>query len=307
MLMKLNSKLACHYDAIRNSFFLLWRRKFAAITTLFVIALTLTLPALFWVFTHNGLELTKDWKRTGHVTVYLAAQVENPESIVRNVSQLSGVEAAILKTPAEGMAELEQEEGMQNVILYLPDNPLPYVIEVTPKLTMSSQEQLKSLTQQLRELSGVEEAKLDLAWISRLYAWLDFAGLLVKGFIILLTLAVIFTIGNTLQLMIDHRVEHIQVLKLVGASDAYILRPFLYSGMWYGFLGAMIAIFLVKSMLYGITHAVNILSQLYQVPFHLQGLSWFEYFIFVVFSVFLGWLSANISVRKQLIFIEPSK
>lgn len=307
MLTHVKSRLAFHYDALRNSFTLMWQRKFSAIATIFVIGLILTLPALFWILTQNALALTKDWKHSGQISVYLAPQIENPNEVFKKVNQVPGVEKASLKTPAEGMKELESQEGMGNVMMYLADNPLPYVIEVTPKPFQNPTVELKKLTQDLQAVPGVAEAKMDIAWISKLYAWLDFTSLIIKGFIILLTMAVIFTIGNTLQLIIDHRASHIQVLKLVGASDSYILRPFLYSGMWFGFIGSVVAIIVVQFILFGIGHAIRTLSQLYQVSFHLHGFTFLECLVFILFAVFLGWLSANISVKRQLMFIGPSK
>jgi cell division transport system permease protein len=308
MLDKFRILLALHGQAARRSLHNLCQKPLATSMTIIVIAITLCLPALFWVFTQNIENLTASWKKNGHITLYLQPMNEEQvNSLVSELRQIQGIGDLSTKSASDGLAELQQQEGMQNIMQFLPDNPLPTVIEITPSAEANAPSQIEALFQRLQQLPEIEQAKLDLEWINRLHAFLNFMNKLATGFIVLLALAVILVIGNTLRLAIQNRQEEIQVLKLIGAADPYISRPFLYSGLWYGLAGGIFAILLINIFMLSVAIAVDQIAKEYQMHYPLLGLSFKQGFVLIISSLFLGWLGAKMSVKRQLASIEPYK
>ncbi len=307
MLTKVRALLAYHLQAALMSFNSLYTKPLATMMTVLVIAITLVLPALFWVLSDNMHQLTIKWQHGGHISLYLKSPLSAADeaALLLRVQKTAGVGDATLKSSAEGLAELQKQEGMQDVMRYLPENPLPAVIEVTPVLDVSTPIKLEHLNAQLKAYPQVEQAKLDIQWINRLQAILGFIDSLAQGLMILLALAVILIIGNTLRLAIHNRHEEIQVLKLVGAKDSFIIRPFLYSGILYGLFGAIFAVLLVNIFMLSLTLVVNQLAAAYEMHYSLIGLSLRQISLLVLAATILGWLGACLSVKKQLANIEP--
>lgn len=307
MLKRTQSLLAYHVQAATHSLNLLCRKPLATMMTVIVIAIALALPALFWVFSDNLNQLTVSWQRGGHISLYLKPALTEAEqlSVLEKVRDTEGVGQATIKSSKEGLDELTQQEGMHDIMRYLPENPLPAVIEVVPSLVIDSPAKLDLLSRQLQLLPQVGQAKLDMEWISRLHAILGFAAKLANALMALLALAVVLIIGNTLRLAIHNRQEEIQILKLIGATDPFISRPFLYSGVWYGMAGAIVAVFMVNIFILSLGVAVNQLALAYQMHYPLTGLSIRQILLLVLFAIILGWLGACLSVKRQLASIEP--
>lgn len=307
MLKRTQSLFAYHLQAAVQSLNALCRKPFATMMTLIVIAIALALPALFWVLTNNLGKLTGGWQRSGHITLYLkpSTPVAEQELVLQKIRSIHGVGQARLKSSDEGLAELTQQEGMHDIMRYLPENPLPSVIDIIPALAIDSPAKLDLLSRDLQTLPHVEQAKVDMEWINRLHAILGFASKAAHALMVLLASAVLLIIGNTLRLAIQNRQEEIQVLKLIGATDPYILRPFLYAGIWYGMAGAILAVLLVNIFILSLGVAVNQLAVVYQMHYPLTGMSLSQILILVLFSTILGWLGARLSVKRQLASIEP--
>ncbi|RUR13674.1 permease-like cell division protein FtsX [Legionella sp. km772] len=308
MLKIIQSILSYHLQAALSSLNLLCRKPFATLMTVIVIAIALALPALFWVFTDNISQLTSGWKRNGHLSLYLQpALSENEEkTVLEQVQATAGVGHASLKSAQEGLTELTAQEGMQDIMHYLPENPLPAVIEVTPTIDIDSAANLDMLARQLSKLAKVEQTKVDMEWVGRLHTLLGFATKLSNAMLVLLALAVVLIIGNTLRLAIQNRYEEIQILKLVGATDPFIIRPFLYSGIWYGLAGALVAVFLVNIFILSLGMVINRLTVVYQMHYPLTSLSIRQILLLIAFSIILGWIGARFSVKRQLASIEPA-
>jgi len=305
VLKKLQPLAAYHVQAATNSFNFLCRRPLSTMMTVIVIAIALTLPVLFWVFSDNLEQLTIDWQRGGHISLYLKTPTADENAFLTELRSIPGVGQVSLKTPAEGLVELQKQEGMQDIVRYLPDNPLPAVVNVIPNQAIDNPLKVQQLVERLKTLPQVEQAKLDMEWITRLHAMLGFVGKIANALMALLASAVVLIVGNTLRLAIHNRHEEIQVLKLIGATDAYILRPFLYSGIWYGLIGAVFAIFFVNIFMLSVAVAVQELATVYHMHYPLLGLSVKQAYLIVVTAVFLGWLGARLSVKRQLASIEP--
>ena len=307
MLKRAQSILVYHLQAAIHSLNSLCRKPLATMMTSIVIAIALALPALFWVFSDNASKLTASWQRGGHISLYLKPGLSNAEQqvVLQKVRETDGVAQVSLKTSADGLAELIQQEGMQDIMRYLPENPLPAMVDVVPALIIDSPAKLDLLARQLKTITQVENAKVDMEWISRLHALLGFAAKFADALLALLAMAVIMIVGTTLRLALHSRQEEIQVLKLIGAKDPFILRPFLYSGVWYGALGAVFAIFMVNIFIFSLGAAVNQLAVAYQMHYPLTGLSMRQILLLVLFAIILGWMGARLSVKRQLASIEP--
>ena len=307
MLKTLQAHFSYHLHAAISSLNSLLKKPVATAMTVIVIAITLALPTLFWVLSDNLDQLTTNWKRGGHISLYLKKGLSSHEEteFLSRVIETVGVGNASMTSPAQGLAELKKQEGMEYIMAYLPENPLPAVIEVVPALDINTPEKLQQLYNQLKAYSTVEQAKLDMQWINRLHAILGFLAKTAHGLMILLACAVILIVGNTMRLAIHNRHEEIQVLKLIGATDPYIIRPFLYSGIWYGLGGAVLAVLLVNIFILSLSIAVNKLAAVYEMHYSLLGLSIRQISLLITSAILLGWLGARLSVKRQLATIEP--
>lgn len=296
-----------HSQAVVNSFIYLCKQPISTGVTVVVFALTLTMPALLEVLADNSLEITQYGKNNGHISLYLDVRISDAaaNTLARYVQKTKGVGEAVLKTPAEGLLELQQQEGMHDVLLNLPDNPLPYVIDVHPGPSIHTPLALENLYSRLKSLPGIEDAKFDMQWVNRLFALLDLAGRLTHGLMLILALAVVLIIGNTLRLVTLNRHEEIRVLKLIKVSDPYIMRSFLYSGLWYGFFSALLAVILVSMFMLSLRGVVHTFVDAYHMHFSLSGLSFRQTLMLIVVAMVLGWLGTYVAVRRQLALIEP--
>ena len=146
---------------------------------------------------------------------------------------------------------------------------------------------------------------MDVEWLRRLHAILGFFGKTADALMILLGLAVVLIVGNTLRLAIQNSVEEIRVLKLVGAHDAFVIRPFLYTGLWYGLIGGVLVVLFVNIFLLSMAVMVQEIASLYQMRTPLQGLSIAQAYGVVLISIFLSWIGAYLAVKRQIAFIEP--
>jgi len=296
-----------HFQAAANGLAYFCRKPISTLMTVLVIAMALVLPALFWVVTDNLKQWSVGKQEGGHIVLYLKTPLSSTDeaSLLARVRSTKGVAEATLKTSEEGLKELQRQEGMQDVMRYLSENPLPAVIDVTPSANTNSAEKAQQLYTTLKSYPAVEEAKLDFEWISRVQAMLVFLAKLAQGLLVLLSAAVVLIIGNTLRLVVHHRYEEIQVLKLIGANDAFILRPFLYIGIWYGLAGAIMAIFLVNAFIFSLSAVVDKLANVYQMHYSLCWLSPNQILAVLGLAMLLGLLGAFLSVKRQLVAMEP--
>lgn len=298
---------AYHGQAALTSLNSLYRTPIATIMTILVVAVSLTLPAIFWVMTTNMAQLTLNWQRSSPISLYLKTSLspQDEAALLKRVQQTVGVKQAILKSPAQGLAELQRQEGMENIMRYLPKNPLPALIDVVPTVDMNNPKKIQQLYLQLKAYPQVEQTKMDVLWMKRLSAIFGFTGRMAKGLMAILALAVVLIIANTLRLALHHRYEEVQVLKLIGAKDSFIIRPFLYTGMWYGLAGSIVAVFLVNVFMLSLKLAANQLFAVYQMNYSFGGLSFIQAITLIASAVFLGWLGAFVSIKKQIATIEP--
>ncbi|OGV46405.1 MAG: cell division protein [Legionellales bacterium RIFCSPHIGHO2_12_FULL_42_9] len=308
MLNKINTFISCHIRALLGSLKALCRTPIATMMTLTVVAIALTLPALFWVLTNNMKQLPFNWSQGGHISLYLHTPLALPEetALLSRVQQTEGVLNASLKSAAEGLTYLQQQDGLHDLLQYLPENPLPAVIEVVPtEVAMATPLKIAHLFNQLKIYPHVEQAKLDMQWVTRLYGILTLVTKLSQMLLLFLGFTVVMIIGNTLRLAVHTGHKEVQVLKLIGATDAYIARPFLYLGLWFGLFGAMGALILIDLFLVGLTPLFRHVLMLYHISSRGLVMSFYQVMCLIGWAMLLGFVGARFSVNRQLACIEP--
>ncbi|MDP3562249.1 MAG: permease-like cell division protein FtsX [Legionellaceae bacterium] len=301
--MNMKSWIAFHKQALQQSIGFICKQPLPTLMTTVIIALTLSLASLFWIFSDAITQLTTNWQRSSHISLYLDTSVSSGEvdSLVERITTTAGVGEVNLKTPQQGLEILQAQEGMQDVMLYLPENPLPTVIDVIPAVTINTPKAIEQLFGVLKSYQHVEQAKLDIESINHLFTFLNFISKLMHALMIMLALAVVLVIGNTLRLIIQDRHDEIMVLKLIGAGDAFIMRPFLYSGIWYGLIAAILAVICVDLFVFSLNTKINQLVVYYQMHFSLSGMSIAQSILLFLIATTLGFLGARFSVKRHLV------
>ena len=286
----------------------LWRTPFTSMMTILVLGISLTLPATLHVFVKNANSISEHWGSASEISLFLKLSVSDKEAQqlvnrLRLYPEISNVEYISADT---ALKEFKALSGFGEALTYLDKNPLPATVLVTPTNRSSQVLAAEELLQKLVKEREVEQGKLDLEWLTRLEAITKLIENVVLGLAVLLCLSVVLIIGNTIRLAILNQKDAIAVMKLVGATDAFIQRPFLYAGVWYGVLGGLIASISVTILAYYFSGAIIELTELYQSNFVLQGLNFNELMLLIALAVLLGLAGSYISVRKHIRAIEPT-
>jgi len=306
--LRLAAWLEEHPRAALGSLGRLWRNPISCGLTVAVIAVALALPGALWMLLQNAERATGGWDSGARISVYLepglseaavgrAAQAIGDDPAVRIVERLSAQAA---------LAEFRALAGFDRALEALDRNPLPAVVVVEPVGEQQrSAAALEGVTQRLEGLDGVDRAQLDREWVERLFALLSLVERAVTAVAALLGLGVLLIVGNTIRLEILNRRAEIEVTKLIGASDAFIRRPFLYSGMLYGLGGGALAWLLLALGRWSLAGPTERLAVAYGSPFQLQGLGVAETAVLVLAGAGLGLLGAWVAVGRHLREIEP--
>ena len=214
------------------------RAPLATLLTIAVIGITLALPGGLYLAVDNTRQLARGWEANGQVSLFLKQQMSDADAqkLAEKIRRLPDVKSVSFISRAQALAEFKRHSGFGEALNLLERNPLPAVLVVQP--AQLRPEALAKLTTELGGQAGVDIASLDLDWVRRLHAILEFARRAVAILAGLLGIAVLIIVGNTVRLAVLSRREEIEVTKLVGGTDAFIRRPFLYSGLLQGVLGA---------------------------------------------------------------------
>jgi cell division transport system permease protein len=296
-----------HAQALLGSLGRLARQPFATLLTVVVIAIAIALPAALYLAVANMRVVTAGLDDTVQLSAYLAMATTPAEASQRaqSIAELPGVAAAETVSPDEGLAEFRKLSGIGDALEALPENPLPWLVKVRPAPPRDTAPAVESLAEQIRKMDGVDLVQADTAWVRRLHAIEDTLQQLVLVVAALLAAGVLGVVGNTIRLEIDGRRSEIEVTKLVGGSNAFVRRPFLYSGLWQGLLGGLLAAGLVAAGLAALDPFVARLAAAYGSPFTLRGLSIREWPLVVAGGAALGFIGAWLASGYHLRRIEP--
>ncbi|MFA0084423.1 cell division protein FtsX [Vibrio sp. 10N.286.49.C2] len=296
---------AVHWKQAKFSLRELWQRPLGNLLTLAVISMALTMPACLYLLGKNVASAAGDVTSHSQVTAYITTGVPDARVLVLKdaIESWEEVKEVEYITPQQGLAELSEHSGLDQAISLLDGYALPGVLVIEPANT--SVETDRSLVSKLRTQADVTDIRRDEDWLSRFDAIKTLSSTLVMTLSVLMLASVFLIVGNTLRFNVLANKEAIQTMKLIGATDSYILRPYLYSGMWFGFLGALVAWLLTALITIVLNRAVTDLAMLYDSDFRLIGLNWDETLIILMIGVFLGVSAARISAKRHLKEIEP--
>lgn len=285
----------------------LWRTPFTSVMTILVLGISLALPATLHLFVKNANQVSEQWDSSSEISLFLKLSVsdKNAQNLVQRIMLYPEVAEVKYISADDALKEFKALSGFGQALEYLDNNPLPATILVTPTKRSSQVHAAGELLEKLEQEREVEQGKLDLEWLTRLEAIANLIEDIVTGVALLLCLSVVLIIGNTIRLAIINQKDAIAVMKLVGATDSFIQRPFLYSGMWYGIFGGILACISVSLLSLFLSNALSTLTDLYNSNFVLQGLTFSESILLIIFAVFLGLLGSYISVSQHIKSIEP--
>ncbi len=283
-----------------------YRNLSGALLTCFVIGITLALPASLHTLVRNINAVSYSWESTLQASLFLKDSTTPAQAtaLIAKLKTRPGVAEAIYISRDQSLAEFKALSGFGGALDLLETNPLPAVITITPVKGVE-RPVIDALVVELGQLPEVEVAKLDRQWLDRLYAVLSLIQRLVLLIAGVLGLAVIVIVGNTIRLDIEAKRAEIVVMKLIGATNGFIRRPFLYTGLWYGLVGGVIAWMLVHAAVLALSGPARELAGLYGSDFRLQGLPVLATLTMFAGGIVLGWIGAWWTVSRHLSGIEP--
>lgn len=304
--MNLSQLLTRHAQNAIGALGTLSRNPVATALTVTVIGIALALPAALGVLVQSGRSLAGGWADVRDFSVYLAPGVglDRAEALARELRNKAGIEAVRLIAADAAVAELSKDPGFAGALAALDSNPLPHTLVVRPRAA-TDRAALEQLAAEVQKAPDVDLVKVDLQWVERLNAALDFLrrlGLITGG---LLIATVVIVVGNTIRLDIQNRSAEIEVAKLLGATDAFVRRPFLYLGLWYGILGGLVAMLILLIGLWALGGPISQLAGLYGSSFELGGASGGSLLAVLAGGVLAGWGGAWTAVSRHLAAIQP--
>ncbi len=297
-----------HAQVALNSLGRLYRAPLASLMTATVLGIALALPTALYLLTGNLQQLSTRWDGGASLSLFLKHSVSDQQARTLQAKLLGwpDIEHIDLINPQQALEEFRQLSGFGDALDALDSNPLPAVLAVKPAAESTDDASISQLLERLRKLPEVDLAQLDLQWVKRFNAIVDIVQRSIWVMAALLGLAVLLITGNTIRLEIQNRREEIEVTKLIGATNAFIRRPFLYSGLWYGVIGAILAMLLVELAFSQLATPVKQLAGLYQSGFRLQTLAFSESLALLLTGAVLGLLGAWLAVGRHMSAIEPT-
>ena len=297
-----------HLIALASSLGRITERPGTSLMTAGVIAVSLALPATLQVSLNSLGQLSGKWDQLNQVSLFLqpSTSAEQAGALADEISQRPDVAAVDRIDPEQALAEFSRLSGFEQALDALPDNPLPWVLVVTPApqdgdpTPARGLSRLDLLVNQLNDLPQVAFAQFDRQWLSRFRSLLSIGQRTSLVMAVLLGIAVLLIVGNTIRLELQSRRDEIEVSKLLGATDGFVRRPFLYLGACYGILGGVLAMVLVSAVLLTLGGPVARLAQAYQSDFRLVGLGLWEPLILVGGGGLIGWLGSWLAAGRQL-------
>jgi cell division transport system permease protein len=298
---------ARHLQAFLGSLGKLARSPAATVLTLIVIALALALPTALRVFVINAQAATGNFASAVDMSVYLKTDtpLAKAQQLAQAAQQRSDVATVTLIPADQGLQEFRKYSGFGDALTALKENPLPHVLHVRPRTAYTSGAALESLRRYFSAWPEVDLVQVDAEWVMRFNAILDLLRQVLLLAAALLGVGVLAVIGNTIRLEIQGRRAEIEVTKLVGGSNAFVRRPFLYTGMLYGLGGALLAWGIVAIAIVVLGEPVATLARLYGSRYVLHGPTTDDVGILLGAGVVLGWLGAWIAAARHLRDVEP--
>ncbi|WP_457668072.1 permease-like cell division protein FtsX [Thiolapillus sp.] len=299
--------LSRHAQVLFASLGRLWQRPLGSLMTLLVLGIAIALPMGLHLLVNNLQQLADQWDSGASISVFLKRNTDDQaiESLIAALKAQDSISEVRHITPTQALDEFRRQSDFSSALELLDENPLPHVLQIYPRNADISTEELQNFLENLEKHREVELALADLQWVERFQAITRIIQRIALVLALLLSLAVLLIIGNTIRLEIQGRRDEIEIIKLVGGSNAFIRRPFLYEGFWYGLFGSLIALGLILLSALALREPVSHLASLYQSRFVLSGLALTTILGVIGASILLGVLGAWIAVHQHLGEMEP--
>ncbi len=297
-----------HYQSFASTIRRLCAEPLQTLVTSLVVAIALGLPSTLYVGVSNLEKLGSHTDATTQITVFLKMTASQLKAEKLKKSLLSDIDIAAVEyiSSQQGLDEFRLESNFGSVLEMLDENPLPAVLLIQPKKDIKhDSEAVRALVKKLQKETLVDSVQVDMQWLQRLQAMLEVCEKLALMLGVVLAFGVLLIIGNTVRLALENRRDEVIVVKLVGGTDSYVRRPFLYTGVWYGFMGGALAWILVTVSVHWMSAPVAHLANLYQSLFQLEGLGFSGLMGLLLIGAGLGFLGAWLAVARQLSSIEP--
>jgi cell division transport system permease protein len=293
--------------AMHGSLSDMWRQPLATLLTVMVIAISLTLPSVCYMVWKNVSHAAEQWYPAPQLTVYLSKTLDDDaaESVVAQLKKEEGVEKVNYLSREEAQGEFRNWSGFGGAMDMLEQNPLPAVAIITPKLNFQNSDTMNSLRDRVSKVQGIDEVKMDDSWFARLAALTGLVGQVAAMIGVLMIIAVFLVIGNSVRLSIFARRDTINVQKLIGATDGFILRPFLYGGAMLGFAGALLSLVLSQVLVLRLESVVTQVASVFGTTFALHGLAWDESLLLLLIAAMIGWIAAWLATVQHLRRFTP--
>ena len=278
----------------------LLKRKFATLLTVLVIAVSLTIPTVSYLLWKNIHHATTQFYPESELTVYLHKNLseEDDNLVVEKIRQQEGVESLNYISRQESLNEFRHWSGFNEELDVLDDNPLPAVVMIKPTKAFNESQQRNELRENLDKIKGVQEVRLDNDWLEKLTALTWLVAHVAIFCTVLMAVAVFLVIGNSIRADVYSNQANIEVMKLLGATDQFILRPFLYTGMIYAALGGFFACIFSSLTIGYFTGAVKYVTDIFAVNFNLNGLGLVEFLFLIVVCIIMGYIGAWLSATR---------
>jgi len=281
---------------------------FSSFMTISVIGIALALPAGLYVVLDNLQGISSQWQTTAQISLFLKKELDRGETerLIDDLRSKPEISDVTYISPDEALAEFRRISGFGDALNTLDHNPLPPVLVVHPAIGQGNAAAISRLVDELRALPAVDIAELDMDWIKRFFAIMAIGKRVVFVLGALLSLAVLLIIGNTIRLGLQNRRDEIEIMKLIGATDAFIRRPFLYSGIWYGLFGGIVGWLIVHGSIWVVREPVSQLAILYESQYVLSGMNMASSLALLAVSSLLGLFGSRFTVGRHLKEVEPA-
>ena len=282
-------------------------KPFATFLTVMVIAISLTLPSVCYMVYKNVNQAATQYYPSPQITVYLQKTLDDDAAagVVAQLQAEQGVGKVNYLSREDALGEFRNWSGFGGALDMLEENPLPAVAVVIPKLDFQGTESLNTLRDRITQINGIDEVRMDDSWFARLAALTGLVGRVSAMIGVLMVAAVFLVIGNSVRLSIFARRDSINVQKLIGATDGFILRPFLYGGALLGFSGALLSLILSEILVLRLSSAVAEVAQVFGTKFDINGLSFDECLLLLLVCSMIGWVAAWLATVQHLRHFTP--
>ncbi|MSP27821.1 MAG: FtsX-like permease family protein [Methylococcales bacterium] len=304
---KLHAYRDHHAHALFSSLGRLVTTPFTSIMTIAVLAISISLASGFYITVINIQQLTANLENSNQISLFLKDDVSNETAnhLTATIRKNPSVQAVKIITKEQALVEFKAYSGFGEAIDVLDKNPLPIVLQVLPKNTLQDKQELEALFKTVKNLNEVDYTQIDMQWVERLQSIVEVARFGTVLFSVMIGLGVLFIIGNTIRLELHSRRDEVMISKLIGATNAFIRRPLLYTGFWIGFISGVSAWFIVAILMLILREPVEKLSGLYEGDLHLIFLGFIDTLALLLASSLLGVFSSWAALLFQLRHTRP--